>query len=380
MHPARSRQAAAGCVPHGRHRLALALWCLAALLLLHAPLDARAAPAARDPLFSSIDTLSLELEGPLRAIAADRAARPEERPVIMRWVEADGTARELEIDVRARGRSRRDPARCAFPPLRLDLPRSRVASTLFEGQDKIKLVSHCQALGSRAKGPPSWVRLEYFAYRILARLTDASFGVRLLDVTWIDEHGERFRHPAFLIEAEPRLAARLGVERAGVRDVDADALDPEAAQLAELFQYSIGGTDFSFTRAAAGEETCCHNALLFGPGGGAPYLPVPYDFDVTGLVDPAGAIPAPGLGIRRVSERVWLGSCRPPGALEAAMERFRAARADIASRPSSLRSTACRTSAARRPAASSPPSSTSSIAPMRSPRGRERSASARRGD
>jgi hypothetical protein len=247
----------------------------------------------------------------------------------MRWTEPDGSARELEIDVRARGNSRRDPQRCRFPPLRLDLPRSRVGDTLFEGQDKLKLVSHCQSLGSRATGPPDWVRLEYFAYRMLARLTDASFRARMLDVTYVDEDGERFRHPAFLIEAEARLATRLGLERAAFRNAEADALDPDATQLAGLFQYAIGGTDYSFTRAAVGEQQCCHNAVLLGPGGEAPLVPVPYDFDVTGLVDPPGAMPAAGLGIRRATERVWLGRCGDAATLDAAIDRFRNARAEI---------------------------------------------------
>lgn len=307
-------------------------WLLFVLLATVAGARLSAEPlavAGFDPLFSSTDVLEITLDGPLRAIAADRSERPQEREVRLHWTEADGTAAELGIDVRARGRSRRDPSRCAFPPLRLDLPRSRVAGTLFANQDKLKLVSHCQALGSRATGPRDWVRLEYFAYRILARLTPASFAVRLLDVTYVDEEGGSHRHPAFLIEAEPRLLARLGLERSTARSVEADALDPDASQLAELFQYAIGGTDFSFTRAAAGEERCCHNALLLGTDGEPPLVPVPYDFDVTGLVDPPGAIPAGGLGIRRVTERVWLGGCRSAGTLQAARDRMRQVRPEI---------------------------------------------------
>lgn len=317
--------------PHAGPARAGAILAMLALLacVLGAPARAQAEDTGHDPLFRGAEVLPLTLEGPLRAIAADRAAKPAERPVRLRWAEPDGSLRELEIEVRARGRSRRDPARCAFPPLRLDLPRSRVAGTLFAEQDKLKLVSHCRPLGSRASGARDWVLLEYFAYRILGRLTEAAFAVRLLDVTWIDETGDEFRHPAFLIEAQPRLAARLELEPARLHDVEAAALDPGAAQLAELFQYAIGNTDFSFTRAAAGEDVCCHNAILLGDDGGEPFVPVPYDFDVTGLVDPPGAIPAAGLGVRRVTERVWLGPCRSPDRLAEAVERFRADRPGI---------------------------------------------------
>jgi hypothetical protein len=41
------------------------------------------------------------------------------------------------------------------------------------------------------------------------------------------------------------------------------------------------------------------------------FVPVPYDFDYTGLVNTEYAIPGETLGIKSVRERYFLGPCRP---------------------------------------------------------------------
>jgi hypothetical protein len=41
-------------------------------------------------------------------------------------------------------------------------------------------------------------------------------------------------------------------------------------------------------------------------------LPIPYDFDQTGVVDPPYALPNEKLGIQRVTQRKFRGLCRPP--------------------------------------------------------------------
>src|SRR5439155_1174386 len=60
----------------------------------------------------------------------------------LRYVGAGGDTVSLKVDVRTRGIFRLKE--CAFPPLRLDFPESRVHGTVFAGQDKLKLVTHCR--------------------------------------------------------------------------------------------------------------------------------------------------------------------------------------------------------------------------------------------
>jgi hypothetical protein len=58
-------------------------------------------------------------------------------------------------------------------------------------------------------------------------------------------------------------------------------------------------------------------------------VPVPYDFDSSGLVDAPHARPDARLPIRTVRQRLYRGRCRPLAELEPAFERFREMRGEI---------------------------------------------------
>ena len=88
---------------------------------------------------------------------------------------------------------------------------------------------------------------------------------------------------------------------------DISLLDPAQTNLGSVFQYLIANTEFSPIRAAAGEP-CCHNNVLFGDQDGA-ILPIPYDFDMSGIVDAQYATPNPRFGLRSVRERLYRGRC-----------------------------------------------------------------------
>ena len=60
---------------------------------------------------------------------------------------------------------------------------------------------------------------------------------------------------------------------------------------------------------AHGGARCCHNIAVFGADDGSPNAVVPFDFDQAGVVDAPYAVPAPGLGIRRVTDRAYRGFC-----------------------------------------------------------------------
>jgi hypothetical protein len=64
----------------------------------------------------------------------------------------------------------------------------------------------------------------------------------------------------------------------------------------------IGNTDWSIVRE--------RNTILLLDGNGK-QLPVPYDLDMSGLVDADYAGPAPALPIESVRDRYFLGLCQP---------------------------------------------------------------------
>jgi hypothetical protein len=271
------------------------------------------------PLFVNQDTLQVRIEGPLRTLAAKRSDT-EYLDGTLSYVDASGEEQLFDVKLRARGKYRRKKETCQFPPVRLNFKKKQVMGTEFAGQDKLKLVTYCD----RRNYYEQYVLKEYLAYKILNSLTEYSFRVRLLRVTWIDTDrgGATRTNYAFLIEDEDLLAQRIGAEPVEVRQAKYSQLDAEHATFVTVFQYLIGNTDFSMV-AGALDDNCCHNIVLFSMPSADRYLTVPYDFDFSGLVNARYAEPNPKLPIKRVVRRLYRGVCENNNYLDATLDRFR---------------------------------------------------------
>lgn len=282
------------------------------------------AAAAEDPLFADSQVLALRVVAPLEQLMDERSG--EDLPGTVHWQAADGSERTLEAGIRTRGKFRGDPKNCSFAPLRLNFRKSAVKGTLFDGQDKLKLVTHCRSKSARYQ---QGVVREYLAYRMFNTLTPMSFRARLLDVTYVDaaSPADEQRAYAFLIEDDDSLAARAGMERAEIPATTLETLDPGFLNLVSMFEYFLGNTDFSPITGPPG-ETCCHNTVLLREPAGVLY-PVPYDFDMSGMVDAPYARPHPRLHIDDVKTRVYRGRCRNNDRLPATIDAFMNARAGI---------------------------------------------------
>ena len=280
-------------------------------------------PSHAQMLFEEETVLEATLSGPLgRAYRQRPRVAPSEFDGQWRYKNAAGEAVELKVEFRQRGNMRR--VACSLPPLRLDFVRREVEGTLFDGQNKLKLVGVCE----RDREYRDYVMLEYLAYRAYALVTPASFDTRLLDLRYDDTAGSAsMRRPGFLIEDVDALAARNGMTELNAPKVRHADLDPDAAALAELFSYMIGNTDFSLVRGPRGDD-CCHNVKLL-TGGEAGIVPVPYDFDSAGLVDTPYAAPAKTLPIQDTRTRLFRGSCKAPVHFERARDRFLERQAEI---------------------------------------------------
>ena len=277
-------------------------------------------------MFQSSDVLNLRLQGPLTSLSRDRAGDPEYREARLTFPGADGSAVTEAVKLRPRGRSRRDRAVCTVPPLRVNLPRKAVRGTVFHGQDKLKLVTHCR----RSSRHDRYVYLEYLTYRLLNVVSDAGFRVRPLDVEYVDDDrdGRTDRRFGFFIEDDERLARRLGLAVVKpAATIGPGQLEPWHATLMGLYQFMIGNTDFSFI-APPVDDHCCHNVVLMENGAGQ-LLPMPYDFDITGFVDPPYAVVDQQLPIRNVRQRLFRGFCRPGDDMDRALAHFRERRAAL---------------------------------------------------
>ncbi|MEJ2257310.1 MAG: hypothetical protein P8X98_09930 [Woeseiaceae bacterium] len=133
------------------------------------------------PLFEDNGVLDVTITAPFDNIMHTRSLE-EEMPGTLVYVDpVTGEEVSLDIEVRARGKFRRQKEICSFAPLRLDFRKSN--TTLFANSDKLKLVTHCR---NGSKKYAQSVYKEYLAYRILNLLTDFSFRVRLLNVRYVD--------------------------------------------------------------------------------------------------------------------------------------------------------------------------------------------------
>lgn len=271
------------------------------------------------PLFSSEEPLRLVLRAPFHTLFDDRSDDAPPLPAtLVHITDEDSVIMELEVELR--GNNRRRSSVCNFPPLRLDFPRSEMAGTVFENQNRIKLVTQCQ---SGRDQYAQYVLLEYLIYRALNVMTDLSFKVRLASFIYEDTDGRRdtLEQAGFLIEDDDDMAERNGWEILEIPIVSPLEVDPSQLNLVEIFQFMIGHTDWSAFAAQSGEPRCCHNGRLVGTLAG-PVFPVPYDFDFAGLIDARYAEVAEGLGNRTVRQRVYRGICHQDGVVEETIGRF----------------------------------------------------------
>ncbi len=273
------------------------------------------------PLFHDEAPLDITLSGPIHRIASRAEHSTKAYPAILQA--GDET---LAIELSARGISRRSRENCRFPPLRVEIPDNPDETSLFDHQGRLKLVTHCNE-GDRYQ---QYLLREYAAYRLYNLLTPESFRVRLLRVTYRDDDGEAMTRWGFFIEDIGDAARRLGGHQIEINRIPRNALDSRAAARFSLFQYMIGNTDWAMTAGPVGEE-CCHNSKLVGmdAASAGQLIALPYDFDMSGLVDAPYAATNSSLPIRQVTERHYRGFCSLNELAIEEAERFRQARPEM---------------------------------------------------
>ena len=296
---------------------------LAAALLFYAllaPALAQAEPyPGLAPLFADDAVLEVTIDAPLTALMD---VRPDKAYLdgSFTFPNVDGTQRKVGLKLRTRGNYRRAKEHCDFAPIRLNFAKSELAGTLFEGQDKLKLVTHCQ---NNEPDYENLVMREYLAYRLLHELTPKSFAVRLLRINYLNTENKRSRtRYGFIIEDEDAVAERNGMKIANVGLITSKYLEPEHASLIHVFQYMIGNTEYSVLRPEP-DKDCCHNADLMAPKGQSLYTPLAYDFDFSGLVNAPYAQPNPRYKLPNVRTRLFRGSCEYDEQLEATLQYFK---------------------------------------------------------
>lgn len=310
---------------------ALATWATAAAMTVAAAgsLDAQGIvvepPSAEDslsalnaPLFASHETLHLRIDLPIRRLKGDRGQDEDERPARLQVLAPAADSTDLPVDIRTRGYFRLERSTCSFPPLRLDFPKDSLVGTVFDGENRLKLTTHCRDQDRFQQ----FTLQEYLIYRMYNLVTDRSYRVRLARIRYVDsERGDSLTRYGFVREDDDRMAARNGMVVVDQDGIGPESLEPNHLVQMALFQYMVGNTDW-----AAG--TTRHNIDLIVDERQIP-IPVPFDFDWSGLIAAPYAKPSPSLGIRHVRERLFFLGCLSIEHLEPQFATFRAARPAI---------------------------------------------------
>jgi hypothetical protein len=276
------------------------------------------------PLFADESSFQLTIEAPMRAIIRGKFKKDLHQAVV-RYTDSSGQEIVLNAQLSTRGNTRLES--CEFPPLRLTLKKSEMAGTIFEGQKRLKMVTQCKEGNTGEK----WLLQELGIYRAYNIVTDYSYRVRRLDVTYQDSSsGRRYRtQPAFFIEPTGEMADRLNLD--SIRPPTIQYNQYEQTELTHnlLFQLLIANTDFSVRVGPTGEG-CCHNGrVLTVPGAQENWIVVPYDFDRAGIINTDYALADKRLGIRRVTQRKYRGFCWQNESLPAELNLLRERREAI---------------------------------------------------
>ena len=264
---------------------------------------ARSAPASAQqpkPLFATSEPIHITIQAPLSGLIRSRS------DAVIQGTLTDPTGQQLPVALSVRGITRRAADVCEFPPLRVQFTSPPPPASLFAGQKKLKLVTHC-------KNNPAfqqYVLLEYSAYRMYNVLTPHSFRVRLANVDYRGADGRPIvSRVGYFLEDLGDLARRNGMKETRAPEIipNTDLKSADAARYA-LFQHMISNHDWSMRAGPKGRE-CCHNAELMGPLAPGATIPVPYDFDFSGFVNAPYATPPDQLKIHSVRDRFYRGYC-----------------------------------------------------------------------
>jgi hypothetical protein len=274
-------------------------------------------------LFDSHSVLELKMKVDFKDLCRPRETPDcDYVPTELVYVEGD-KQHVIPIEIRVRGGWRAMASNCNVPLLFIRFSGEGLEGTPFEGQSSLPLTTHCgrsAALQDYAgtgnyTSYEQYLLKEYLAYRLYNELTPMSLRVRLARIQYQnpDKSGYSKTNYAFLTEHFKSLAERSGTDLLQRGSFDHQVLDTHKADVVALFQFMIGNTDWSIVRQ--------RNTILLQTEEGK-QLPVPYDLDMSGLVDAPYAGPPPTLPIDDVKDRYYLGFCHPDVNWDALFQEF----------------------------------------------------------
>ena len=260
-------------------------------------------------LFLSDEVMNITIASDFKNLVKTKG-KEEYQPALFQYQMNDSILLTRDIKIKARGKSRKNI--CFFPPIQLNFPKKEVVIPQLKVFDKMKMVIDC----GRSEIFQEYILSEFMVYKMLNILTDYSYRVRLILVTYIDISGKYDTETkyAFIIENKNQMAERLNTITLDVKNIRDQYIEKTTLINSYLFQYLIGNTDWSIPGG--------HNMLLIkskDPILTEPYI-VPFDFDLSGIVNANYAKPNTATDISSVRERYYMGICLPEDQVKAGLK------------------------------------------------------------
>ncbi|HSN09198.1 MAG TPA: hypothetical protein VLS85_09170 [Hanamia sp.] len=246
-------------------------------------------------LFESDQILDITLKGSFHQIVNDRVGEAKYYPVELTYKGTDSSETSIPIEVKTRGHFRREKGNCTFPPLLLKFSESKLnSSSFFPAKSSLKLVMPCQG--------EEYIIHEWLVYKLYNLITPESFRARLVRVTLLDPKRKKMPSPFYgiILEDEKAMAKRNNMVVVKRKMRPQQVMQQPFIKMA-VFEYLIGNTDWSVDYQ--------QNIKLIAADSTSQPIAVPYDFDLSGIVNSPYAKPAPELEMSSVRQRRYRGYC-----------------------------------------------------------------------
>tara|TARA_A100001011_G_scaffold264450_1_gene273124 strand:+ start:713 stop:1732 length:1020 start_codon:yes stop_codon:yes gene_type:complete len=228
-----------------------------------------------------------------------------------------GTWKKIDVRLRARGNFRRNE--CYFPPIKMKIKKAARKGTLFEGNKNLKLVLPCKQESDKNDN----ILKEYMAYKLYEQISPYHFNVRRVDIEFTEIRGKKEKMhqlKGFLIEDDKVIAKRFE-GRVVDRFIHPLAMDATVSVQNAIFNFMLGNTDISVAYQ--------HNAKLLYIE--KKLIPLSYDFDMSGFVNPSYATVNETLGISSVRDRKYRGFKRDTSIMQDTRELYISKKDDLIS-------------------------------------------------
>lgn len=252
------------------------------------------------PLYQDEKPMELVLEADVVALLNDKSDEPEYTQARLIHPLGGNKISFFDLQVKPRGSTRRLTNLCEFPPLKFNFKKSQIKNTVFHGQDKLKFVSQCR-LDDEFQ---NYIMEEYLLYKTYELLTEESFKTRLVSIIIKDIklRVEPIQMMGFLIEDDKSLGKRIQAKKYEEFFYSQDSCDSRSLDRLALFQFMIGNTDWYVNTR--------HNTEILQNKADGSLIPIPYDFDFSGVINTFYAQPSTQIPITDVRQRFFKGSCR----------------------------------------------------------------------